>query len=425
MSASELSPTHPPSTAEPLREWVVVIALGLLLGLQPVTTDLYLPALPQLKHELGLTPSATQWTLSVVILAFGFGQLIWGSIADRHGRQPVLRWGLSLYVLASLVAVLARDLGVLVAARAAQGAMLSAAVVCGRATIRDLYAPEHGARVMAHASTGIGLVALAGPIIGGLTATYLGWRATLGVLMLAGLGTLAYVWLLLPETLPMARRQSVRSWAEMLSDWRQILRHPTFRAHAMLTSSTYGGLYVYLALSAFVFIEIHGVQRTHYGLVMAAISLAYLIGTVFCRRTLPHRGLIGTVRIGAWASLCGGLLMVAVSLAQVFSQHLPPAWTLLPGMCVYAFGHGIHQPCGQTGVVASFPTRAGAASALSGFVLAFSAFLIGAVVAWWSSLHGWAGTIHPMTLGMGLGGICTAWLGLGRVQRDGAPGLYA
>jgi DHA1 family bicyclomycin/chloramphenicol resistance-like MFS transporter len=411
--------------AGPVSEWVAVVALGLLLGLQPVTTDLYLPALPQLKHELGLTPAAAQWTLSVVILAFGFGQLVWGSIADRFGRRPVLRWGLSLYVLASLMAVFARDLGVLIAARAAQGAMLSAAVVCGRATIRDLYAPEHGARVMAHASTGLGLIALTGPILSGLTATWFGWRATLAVLMLAGLGTLTYIWLLLPETLPVARRQQVRTWGEMLADWRQILRHPTFRAHTMLTSSTYGGLYVYLALSAFVFIEIHGVQRTHYGLVMASISLAYLVGTVFCRHTLPHRGLVGTVRIGSWASLCGALLMISVSLAQLVSHQLPPAWTLLPGMWIYAFGHGFHQPCGQTGVVASFPTRAGAASALSGFLLAFVAFLIGAIVAWWSSLPTWAGTIHPMTLGMGLGGLCTAWIGLGRVQRDGAPPLHA
>ncbi|MCC6219046.1 MAG: Bcr/CflA family drug resistance efflux transporter, partial [Aquabacterium sp.] len=94
---------------------------------------------------------------------------------------------------------------------------------------------------------------------------------------------------------------------------------------------------------------------------------------------------------------------------------------LLPGMWLYAIGHGIHQPCGQTGVVAAFPKQAGAASALSGFLLAGTAFAIAAVLSWWTSLPGWAGTLYPMTLGMGLGGVCTAWVALRRVQRDGLP----
>ena len=64
---------------------------------------------------------------------------------------------------------------------------------------------------------------------------------------------------------------------------------------------------------------------------------------------------------------------------------------------------------------------AGAASALSGFVLAGTAFAIAAVLSWWTSLPGWAGTLYPMTLGIGLGGVCTAWVALRRVQRDGLP----
>jgi DHA1 family bicyclomycin/chloramphenicol resistance-like MFS transporter len=104
---------------------------------------------------------------------------------------------------------------------------------------------------------------------------------------------------------------------------------------------------------------------------------------------------------------------------------VPPAWSLLPGMWLYAFAHGIHQPCGQTGVVSAFPTQAGAASALSGFVLSSIAFIVGAIMSWWTSLPAWAGTIHPMTLGMGLGGAVTAWVALGRVQRDGRVGAGA
>ena len=106
MSASE------PGQGAGLSPAVVVAAVGLLTGLQPLSTDLYLPALPQVQVGLNVNAAAAQWTLSLLILAFGFGQLVWGPIADRFGRQPVLRWGLGLYVLASIAAVTAPSRGV-------------------------------------------------------------------------------------------------------------------------------------------------------------------------------------------------------------------------------------------------------------------------------------------------------------------------
>lgn len=402
-AASSLSPAVTGSCAIP--PWVVVTALGLLTGLQPLTTDLYLPALPQMQQGLGLSPASAQWTLSVLILAFGIGQLVWGPVSDRFGRQPVLRWGLGLYTLASVGAALAVNLETMLLARVAQGASLSAAVVCGRA--------------MARGMTGLGMLALLGPVLGGLTATHGGWRATMALMI--GFGGLiwAFVWRHLPETLPDERRQHHLDWGLMLRQWIGISRHPTFRAHALLTSCTYGGLYVYLALSPFVFIELMHVSRTAFGAAMATLSLSYLVGTLFCRRWLPRHGLLGTVRLAGWCSLGGGLWMALVSAWQAGGLGDVHPAALLPGLWLYAFAHGIHQPCGQTGVVAAFPTQAGAASAFSGFVLAGTAFLVGAVLSWWTSLPGWAGTLHPMTLGLAMGGALTAWTALRRVQRHG------
>jgi DHA1 family bicyclomycin/chloramphenicol resistance-like MFS transporter len=404
----------------PIPAWVVVTALGLLTGLQPLTTDLYLPALPQMQQGLSLSPASAQWTLSVLILAFGIGQLVWGPVSDRFGRQPVLRWGLGLYTLASVGCSLAVNLETMLLARIAQGASLSAAVVCGRAMVRDLYAPEEGARTMARGMTGLGILALFGPILGGLVATHGGWRATMALLILFGGLIWLFVWRRLPETLPEARKQPRLDWGAMFRQWVGISGHPTFRAHAMLTSSTYGGLYVYLALSPFVFIELMHVSRTVFGATMATLSLSYLVGTLLCRRWLPRHGLLGTVRLAGWCSLAGGLWMAGASTWQAGLGNVHPA-ALMPGLWLYAFAHGIHQPCGQTGVVAAFPSNAGAASALSGFVLASTAFVVGAILSWWTALPGWAGTLHPMALGLALGGALTAWTALRRVQRDGLP----
>jgi DHA1 family bicyclomycin/chloramphenicol resistance-like MFS transporter len=90
-------------------------------------------------------------------------------------------------------------------------------------------------------------------------------------------------------------------------------------------------------------------------------------------------------------------------------------------MWLYAFAHGIHQPCGQTGVVSAFPQQAGAATALSGFVLATAAFLVGLLLSQITSMPGIAQSIHPMTLGMALGGATTAWVAHSLVKRDGLP----
>jgi DHA1 family bicyclomycin/chloramphenicol resistance-like MFS transporter len=400
MSASDATERLDPGLG--LATWVVVAAVGLLTGLQPLTTDLYLPALPQMQAGLGVNAASAQWTLSLLILAFGIGQLVWGPIADRFGRQPVLRWGLGFYVLASMATALAPSIGVMLLARVAQGACLSAAVVCGRAMVRDLYAPEDGARVMAKGMSVLGLLALLGPVLGGLTVTHVDWRATMSLMAIAGLAIWLFVWRGLPETLSVERRQQRLDWLAMGRQWLCIAAHPTFRAHALLTASTYGGLYAFLALAPPVFIQVLHLSGTGCGLVMASTALAYLSGTVVCRRVLPHGGLLGTVRLAGWCSLVGGLWLAGVSLWQVGMGGSVLALGLLPGLWVYTFAHGIHQPCGQTGVVAAFPTRAGAASALSGFVLCLVAFLVGAVLSWWSSLPGWTGTIHPLTLGVAL-----------------------
>ena len=139
------------------------LVLTLLMGLQPLTTDLMLPALPALAADLHASMAPVQLTMAALILGFGLAQLGWGPVADRVGRRPVLLRGLALYALASVGAALSDQVMAVVAWRAVQGAAMSAAVVCARAMVRDLYEPREGAMVMARALTGLGLVAIVSP----------------------------------------------------------------------------------------------------------------------------------------------------------------------------------------------------------------------------------------------------------------------
>jgi MFS transporter, DHA1 family, multidrug resistance protein len=370
-------------------------ALALLLGLQPITTDIYLPALPLLAHELGASMSSVQLTMSALILSFGIAQLFWGPVADRVGRRPVLLAGLLLYTLASIGSALAATIDLLIVWRALQGACMAAAVVCARAMLRDLYEPHEGAQVMSLALSGLGVIAIAGPAVGGLVTAWSGWRAALWLVALCGALTLAFIAWRLPETLAVRNPRATRL-APLFSAWGRIGRHPTFVAWTLLTSCTYGGLFTILAGSAFVYIDVLGMSPAGYGLAMASGSLAYLAGTFVCRRWIARLGITGAVRRGAVFTLVGGLLIAGLALAGVHA-----VWAVLLPQWLFAFGHGIHQPCGQAGAVGPFPQAAGAASALAGFVLAI--------------------TVLPLALGLAFWAVLTSVVAWTLVQRAGAP----
>jgi DHA1 family bicyclomycin/chloramphenicol resistance-like MFS transporter len=387
---------------------LVVTLLALLLGTQPITTDLYLPALPGLAADLGSPMGSTQLTLSALLFAFGLGQLLLGPAADRFGRRPVLLAGLAGYVLASFGSALAPDIAALVAWRALQGLGMAAAVVCARAMVRDLYAPAEGARVMSKALSGLGLLALASPLLGGVLASTLGWRHALAATGVFGALCLLVVALALHETVP-ARNPLALRLAPMLAQWRRIVRHPGFVAWALLISCTYGGLFAFLAASSFVFIEVLGSSRMACGLYIAGCSVSYIVGTFWCRRWLLRHGLRGTVKRGAAFTLAGGASMAGLAWAGVIGP-----WAIALPQFVYSFAHGIHQPCGQAAVVGPFPQHAGAASALAGFMLAAVAVAVGA----WLGVS-MNGTVYPLVFTVGAMAVATALVAWTLVQRYG------
>ena len=146
---------------------LVIVTLSLLLGIQPITTDLYLPALPALTEGFGAAMSQAQLTLTALLLAFGVSQLFWGPLSDRFGRRPILLAGLAAYVAAAVASTLAPSMAALIACRALQGAAMGAAVMCARAIVRDLYTPLQGARVMSRGLTGLGVIACVSAPLGG------------------------------------------------------------------------------------------------------------------------------------------------------------------------------------------------------------------------------------------------------------------
>ncbi len=385
---------------------MLILILSLLLGVQPITTDLYLPALPSMTAAFAAPMSQAQLTLSALLLAFGTSQLVWGPLSDRFGRRPILLVGLSAYIVAAVVSAFAVSMEMLIVARAVQGAAMGASVMCARAIVRDLYTPEVGARMMSKGLSGLGVIACVSTPLGGLVADLLGWRFALMLLAVFGALTLVVVVRHFEETVRHPNEEALRP-ARLFSTWKHIVGHHTFWSFALLATSSYGGLFTYLAASSFVFIELHGLSRTLYGLSMFSMSLAYLFGTVFCRRMLIRYGVRRTVAIGAGFSLAGG---TAFGLLALFGVHA--VWATLLPIYLFMVGHGVHQPCGQSGTVGPFPRTAGAASAMGGFVMMVCAFAMGL----WLGKN-MDGTVDPLANGMWFWGVMTALVAWGLVAR--------
>ena len=389
---------------------LVVLILSLLLGIQPVTTDLYLPALPALTDGFGAPMAQAQLTLSALLLAFGLSQLLWGPLSDRFGRRPVLLLGLSAYTLAAVGSALASSMALLIVWRTVQGAAMGAAVMGARAVVRDLYQPEMGARVMSKGLSGLGLIACISPPLGGLISDFFGWRAALLVLAVFGAMTLGVVALRFTETvqhknpLALQPRTVLRAWAD-------IVRHPTFLAYTLLGTASYAVLFTVLASSSFVFIKVLGMGKTAYGLAMFSTAFAYLVGTFLCRRLLPRFGIRRAVALAGAMSLTGGTLVGGLALA---GWHTP--WAILLPLYLVMMAHGVHQPCSQSAAVGPFPQSAGAASALNGFSMMLAAFAVGG----WLGAR-FDGTVFPLTNGVWFFTVLIAGLAWTLVQKFGDP----
>ncbi len=363
--------------------------LSLLMGLQPISTDMYLPVLPAMGDHFGVPVAQVQFTLSGLLLAFGVSQLLWGPLSDRFGRRPVLLAGLGLYVLAAGACVFAPSLGYLVLGRMVQGAALGSAVMTARAVVRDRFGPTEGARMMSQALTGLGVIAGLSAPVGGLLAQLFDWRTTLAALAVFSAFTLAVIAWRFDETLA-TRRLNALQPRELVRTWLLIGRHPRFLAFTLIASASNAALFTYLATSSFVLIRMHGLSQLAYGFCMASMSLCYVLGTMLCRRLLLRVGLQRTLDVGGTVALSAALLLGALHLAGA-----PSFLAVVLPVNLFLVSHGINQPCSQNGAIASFPQAAGTAAALNGFCMMMAAFAMGT----WLGTH-MDGTPLPLVQGL-------------------------
>ncbi len=337
----------------------LLIVLSLLMAFGPMSTDMYLPALPAMAASLHATDAQLQWTLSSFLVGFGLGQLIWGPVGDRFGRRIPVLAAILLYLAATLGCVLAGNVHQMIFWRGLQALAACAGPVLARAVVRDVYGREQAARALSLLMLVMGVAPLLAPSLGGQALIWFGWRAIFWTQM--GFGVLAMAGaLLLKETLAPAMRASLRL-PDVLFGYAEMLCTRRFLGSALAGGFFYGGCFAFLAGSPFAYVDYHHVPAELYGLLFAVNIAGMMALNVVNRRLVLRLGSERLLLLGTAVAAAGAVVLAVTGRTGIGG---------LAGLVVPAFFYismlGLVSANSMAVALAAFPHRAGSASALAG-----------------------------------------------------------
>ena len=384
-------------------KWAFSVLLAVLGMLGPFSIDTYLPAFAGIAQSLGATPVQMQQTLSAYLFGFAFMALFHGALSDSFGRRPVVLWGLAVFTLASVGCALSQSSGQLMAFRALQGLSPGAGIVVSRAIIRDVYPPAQAQQVMSQVTIFFGVAPAIAPIVGGWLFVQVSWHAVFWALAAAGGLMWLLNWRLLPETLPLALRQSFHP-RHLLAGYWQLGADPRFVLLALASGIPFNAMFLYV-LSAPAFLGEHlglAPQQFFWFFVLAigGIMGGAAVSGRLAGRMAPKR----QIRAGFLVMLGSGLVNLLANV--VFTAHA--SWALWP-IAVFAFGWALMVPVVTLLVLDLHPERRGMASSLQMFVSSLANGLVAGVVAP-LVMHSTVGLASASLLMMGVG--LLAWVTL-------------
>jgi len=395
-------------------EFVCMIAL--MMALNALAIDAMLPALPQIGEALGVAnPNSRQWVITSYLLGFGALQIVYGPLADRYGRKPVIMIGVGIYVLFSFVAMLAPTFETLILARIGQGMGSAATRVLAVSIVRDRYSGRTMARVMSLSFLVFLGVPIIAPTVGQAILMVAPWEAIFGVLAFAGVALMLWTGFRLPETLAPADRQPIEAH-RILGAFREALTNRISIGYTLAMTAITGALFGFINSSQQIFFDVFhapGLFTTVFAAIAGGIAVASIVNAKLVER-------LGSRLIGHTA-LLGFILFGAIHMAVTLSGH-ENIWTfgILQALTMFCFG----LLAGNFGSMAMEPMGhiAGTASSAQGFISTIIGSLTGFMIG-----QQFNGTVVPMTVGITSCGIvallCVLYAEHGRlfVSRNTAP----
>ena len=332
-----------------------MVLLGAVAALGSLSVHLFVPAMPGVAASLHASRPAVQLALTLYLIGLASGQLASGALADRIGRRRVLVGGGAVFVAGSILCCVAGSIAAFLLGRVLQALGASGGLVAGRAIAGD-DADGRGARDMALLTAIVLLSPMLAPVLGSVIAQTAGWRAIFAILTITGLScTLVAARRLADPFAPVAAR------AGFVTDWARLVRDRQFLRPLAVGSALSGGLYVFLASSPFLLVDIYGVPPARLGVMFGLVALGAGGGALTASRLAGRRSATELMRAGTAVSALAAVLLVAGTLAGL---HRVEAF-LLP-MALFAWGGGIVAPNAMIGVVGGASGRIGTAVSLYG-----------------------------------------------------------
>lgn len=350
-----------------------IVTLILLAGVSALNMSIFLPSLNGMAAYFETDYAVMQLSISGYLATTAVLQIFVGPLSDRFGRRPVVLGALTLFVLATIGAVLAQSVAIFLFFRMVQAAV-AAGMVLSRAIIRDMVPQAQAASMIGYVTMGMALVPMVGPMIGGGLDQLLDWHATFAFLILAGLGVLALCWRDLGETVT----EGGIGFAEQIAAYPELLSSPRFWGYSLCAAFGSGAFFALLGGAPFVAEQLFGLSPLWTGMALGSPAVGYAAGNFLSGRFSVRLGINQMALIGTVVSSIGMGLSLMIALAGAST-----AWSFF-GLCtLLGLGNGMLLPNSMAGSLSVRPRLAGTASGLSG------AIMIGGGAA----LSAWAGSL--------------------------------
>lgn len=375
----------------------VTLLLTLMVALGPLSTDLYLPSLPSLTEIFATSVSQVQATMSVFIDGFACATVIYGPLSDRFGRRPVLIAGMVVFVVGSLGCMLSSSIEELIAWRFVEAVGGCAGPVLVRAIVRDVYEKHEAARFLAYIASAMAIAPGIAPVIGGWLHVAFGWRSHFVALTLLGLLFIVAVLILLKET-NTQRSHTATQARQMTHNFAHILKNPQFLAFSLTLMFSYGALFSFISVGAFVVIDVLGIAPANFGYLFFFVAIGYAGGGLLAGQLVKRIGIVRIIGVGVGLGLTIGVMGFGLAMTGIQTT----AAAIIPVVGVF-FSCGFVLPTATAGALTPFPQIAGTASSAIGFLQMSGGAIIGFAAGYFHN-----GTTLPLFIVILMSWICAA-----------------
>jgi DHA1 family bicyclomycin/chloramphenicol resistance-like MFS transporter len=364
----------PVSAAAGISASALALILAALAMLGPFSVDTYLPAFPAIQQSLDASALEVQQTLTAYMFSFAVMILWHGALSDAFGRRSIILMSLAVFAVASLACAAVHSVEYLWIFRMLQGVSAGAGVVIGRAIIRDLYAGADAERMLSLVTMIFSISPAIAPVIGGWIVTLSNWRT---IFLFLFVFTVCLLWLcyrLLPETLPIPRRQPFNPQS-LWRNYRQIFGSSLFQLKAGAIAFNFSGLFIYVAAAPVLMTHHLGLGPQDFGWMFIPSVAGIFLGALAANR------MAGRIQVRVQVLMGFALLMLSGVFNVGYHLFFPPVlfWTIAP-LFFYTMGMSMVAPGLTLLVLDLFPHIRGTVASCQSFTMTMLSALVAGVI---------------------------------------------